>query len=500
MTMPNERRLATFAPTRPAEDANGQDNLPAFAARAASLLVDHDPMLYGLLHQELARQHETLMMVAAATVAHPSVLACKGTWLTNVTAEGYPGARFHAGCEVVDEIERLAIERAKTAFGARYANVQPHSATSANLCVMMALLSPGVAVLGLDLASGGHLSHGAKASVVGQYFDAIGYSLDERGLIDFDEVEELAWRHRPRLIICGASSYPRVIDFARFREIADTVGAYLLADISHIAGLVAAGEHPSPIDHAHITTTSTYKQLNGPRGGLILMGKDADCPAPSGTGTLAQLMQRAVFPVGQGTPDLAAVAAKATALQLVATDAFRDLARRIVRDARMLADGLASRGYRVLTGGTDNHMVLVDIFASGLTGLVAERALEACGIVVNRNRIPRDAKPARVTSGLRLGTNALAIRGMAEREMPTCADLVHTALSGTVAVTDDSFMLEDRVREDVRAAVRDLCQRFPIPGYSATAEDRAGQADKGAQRAPQDDGRRKSVTSDRPLA
>jgi glycine hydroxymethyltransferase len=463
------------APRVPVAEAGGGD-LPAFAARAASQLAGSDPELYGLLHQEFARQDETLTMVAASGVADPSVLACEGSWLTNVTAEGYPGARFHAGCEVVDAIERLAIQRAKTAFGARYANVQPHSATSANLGVMMALLSPGDVVLGLDLSSGGHLSHGARASVVGRYFETIGYGLDERGFIDFDQVQALARRHHPRLIVCGASAYPRSIDFVRFREIADSVGAWLLADISHIAGLVAAGEHPSPIDHAHATTTSTYKQLNGPRGGLILLGKDADGPSSTGSGTLAQLMERAVFPLVQGTPHLGAIAAKARALQLVATDEFRELAQVIVRDAQALAACLARRGYRVLTGGTDTHMVLVDILAAGLSGLVAERVLEACGIIVNRNRIPRDTKPARIASGLRLGTNTVAIRGMTEPQMDVCADLLHTVLSSTVALADDAFVLRPGVREDVRAAVRDLCRRFPIPGYTVTAGDRTGGA------------------------
>nr|BFE70688.1 hypothetical protein GCM10020092_039890 [Actinoplanes digitatis] len=274
---------------------------------------------------------------------------------------GLPGRRYHAGCEVIDGIEQLAIDRAKAAFGARYANVQPHSATTANYAVLSSLLEPGDTLLGMELESGGHLTHGSPAAYAGRYFTAIGYGLDDAGLIDYDEVAALAREHRPKMIVCGATAYPRLIDFARFRRIADSVGAYLLADISHTAGLVITGKHPSPIDHAHLTTTCTHKQLYGPRGGLILSGRDADSPAPRGKGTLAQFVQRTIFPYFQGAPVLNAIAAKARALDIAAGPEFDDTVGRIVATARSMADTLAELGHDVVSGGTDNHIVLVDL-------------------------------------------------------------------------------------------------------------------------------------------
>ncbi|HEU4883738.1 MAG TPA: serine hydroxymethyltransferase [Longimicrobium sp.] len=446
---------------------SGNDGvLEATALRGIASLRAGDAALYELIAREHRRQTGTLVMVAASSIADPAVLACEGTALLNTTTEGYPGARFHAGCQVVDEIERIAIDRARHAFGARYANVQPHSGTSANQIVMFSLLRPGDTVLGLDLDAGGHLSHGSKASVSGIYFNAVAYGVDAGGRIDMDEVRRLAREHRPRLIIAGASAYPRTIDFAAFREIADEAGAWLLADISHIAGLVAAGEHPSPIDHAHFTTTSTYKQLCGPRGGLILMGRDHDAPAPDGRGTLSSLVQRAAFPFFQGTPSLAAIAAKASALQRAASPGFREAARRITGGARALAASLHARGYTLVSGGTDNHMVLVDLAPRGLTGVQAERALEACGIVVNKNRIPGDTRGAMVTSGVRFGTNGLAMRGMGADEMPHCAELVDTVLGAIRPRGDRDYEIDPRVAASVREAVAELCARFPVPGYA----------------------------------
>jgi glycine hydroxymethyltransferase len=441
--------------------------LEATALRGLERLRAGDPVLYELLAREHRRQGETLTMVAAASVADPAVLACQGSALLNTTTEGYPGARFHAGCGVVDQVERIAIERARHAFGARFANVQPHSGTSANQIVMFSLLRPGDTVLGLDLDAGGHLSHGARVSVSGVYFRAVAYGVDAEGRIDPAEVRRLALEHRPRLIVCGASAYPRTIDFAAFRRIADEAGAYLLADISHIAGLVAAGEHPSPVDHAHFTTTSTYKQLCGPRGGVVLMGRDHDAPAPDGRGTLSDLVQRAAFPFFQGTPDLAAVAAKASALARAASPEFRGLMRRITAGARVLAAELEARGYTLVSGGTDNHIVLVDLTARGLTGVVAERALEACGIVVNKNRIPGDRRSALVTSGVRFGTNSLAIRGMGPDEMPRCAALVDRVLSAVRPLGDAAYELDPGVAAAAREEVAALCARFPLPGYAA---------------------------------
>lgn len=435
--------------------------------RGIEQLRSEDPSLYELLTWEHRRQTTTLMMVAASSVADPSVLACAGSSLLNTTTEGYPGARYHAGCEAADPVERLAVERACAAFGARYANVQPHSGTSANQIVMFALLQPGDTVLGLHLDAGGHLSHGAPASVSGRYFDAVAYGVDAEGRIDMEEVRRLALERRPRLIVAGASAYPRRMDFAPFREIADEAGAYLLADISHIAGLVAAGEHPSPIDHAHFTTTSTYKQLFGPRGGLVLMGRDHDGPAPDGRGTLSGLVQRATFPFFQGTPDLASVAAKARALGRVATPEFRALARRITAGARALAAALAARGYRLVGGGTENHMVLVDVAPLGLTGAIAEHALESCGIVVNKNRIAGDRRSARITSGVRFGTNALAARGMGPEELEACAGIVDEVLRAVRPFDDREYTLDPRVRDCARTKVAELCARFPAPGYGA---------------------------------
>lgn len=444
----------------------GVDGPGELAARGIEQLRRDDRVLYELLDREQRRQQSVLAMIAAASVAAPSVLACNGLALTNVTVEGYPGARLHTGSHVVDTIEELAVERAKAAFGARYANVQPHSGTSANETVMFSLLDPGDTILGLQLAAGGHFTHGSGESVSGRFFNAVGYGVDAQGFIDLHAVRRLALEHRPRLIICGASAYPRTIDFARFRRIADEVGAYLLADISHIAGLVVGGQHPSPVDHCHFTTTSTYKQLYGPRGGLILLGKDHDLPAVGRRGTLADLMQNAVFPFFQSTPDLSAIAAKARAFALVATPAFRALAERIVVDARALAGRLLERGFELITGGTDNHIVLVDVLASkGVDGLLAERALESCDIISNKQSIARNASPARAAIVLRLGTNVLALRGMGPAEMDTCAGLIDRVLSS--ARPDDlrGFALDPTIRDEVRFAVRDLCRRFPIPHY-----------------------------------
>ena len=423
----------------------------------------NDPELALLLDAEAGYQSSTLAMIASASIADPSVLAVGGAALSNVTAEGYPGARYHPGATHFDQVENLAVARAKELFGARYANVQPHSCSSANLAVLAALMSPGDTLLGLDLDAGGHLTHGSPASVTGRHYNAVHYGVDDAGRIDYDQVAELATTHRPKVIIAGASAYPRTLDFARFRAIADAVGAYLVADISHIAGLVVTGEHPSPIDAAHITTTSTYKQLGGPRGGLILSGQDYRTPGPDGRTPLSRLLQRAVFPQSQGTPSPAAIAAKARAFTLAAGPEFKQTARLIVQDANALAAELTLMGHHILTGGTDNHMVLMDITGHGLTGVVAERALEECGILANRNRIPGDTKPPLVTSGLRLGTNILAQRGMGPHEMRDCARLLHTVLTATTAVSDTEYRIDPVAAQEVRANVSDLCVRYPLP-------------------------------------
>lgn len=448
--------------------------LAEFSLRGLEMLHEDDEVLFELLAQEYQRQSKTLMMVAASSAASPAVLACEGMVTSNVTTEGYPGARFHGGCEFVDRVEELAIERAKAAFAAKYANVQPHSGSSANEIVMFALLKPGDTILGLDLDCGGHLTHGSKASISGKYFHAISYGLTPEGRIDYEQVRQLAHEHRPRLIIAGASSYPRQIDFERFRTIADEIGAYLVADISHIAGLVVAGEHASPIDHAHFTTTSTYKQLYGPRGGLILIGRDFDKFLPGSKTTLAEHIQKAVFPNFQGTPHLAGIASKARALAYVADPAFKLVARRIVATAQSLAAEFAGYGYRVLTGGTDNHMVLIDVLNRGVTGVIAQQALEDCGIIVNKNRIPGDTLATAITSGMRLGTNTLAVRGMEAADMPKCAALIHRVLESLVVTSPTDYELSHAVRQEVCEEVRQLCRDFPLPGYPTERADGAG--------------------------
>ncbi len=434
----------------------------SIAALGWDALTRNDPDLGALLDAEAAYQTASLSMVASASMAPPSVLCANGTVLSNLTAEGYPGARYHPGAVHFDAIETLAVERAKRVFGAQYANVQPHSCSSANLAVMGALLPRGGRILALDLDSGGHLTHGASASVSGTYYDVAHYGVERDGSLDYGTILDRALAHRPHVIIAGASAYPRWIDFPRFRAVADRVGAYLLADISHIAGLVAAGLHPSPIDYAHITTTSTYKQLAGPRGGLILLGKDHRRTAPDGRTELWRLMQRAVFPGFQGTPDASSIAAKARALAVASSGAFQTTMKRVVDNAKALSDELVTLGYDVLTGGTDNHMVLVDVRAAGLTGIVAERALEECGILVNRNKIPGDPHPPTVGGGLRFGTNILAQRGMGPFEVRACAGIVHDVLRGISVRDAGHYELDGALREAARDRVHALCVRFPL--------------------------------------
>lgn len=460
-------------------DPEPDADAPLHTASAGLSLAGHellrreDPEIYALVEQEYVRQRDTLYLVAASSVASPAVLACGGMVTTNVTTEGYPGARYHAGCRHVDDVERLAIERAKQVFGAQYANVQPHSGTSANLAVLFRMLEPGATILGMELDAGGHLSHGAAVSVVGRSFNVVRYGVNDAGWIDLDEVRALARLHRPKMIICGASAYPRHIDYAAFRAVADEVGAYLLADISHVAGLIAGGCHPSPVDVAHFTTTSTYKQLCGPRGGLILIGGARLMRDASGK-TLAELMGNAVFPFMQGTPDLSAIVAKAVALRHAATPAFRALAERITRNAGALAQALATRGYRIATGGTDTHMVLIDLRPMGIAGRSAERALESCNIVVNKNMVPNDTTSASVAGGVRLGVNVLSSRGMGEAEMERCAELVDQVIS---SFRERGPELSDQTREGIRATVQAMCDAFPLPGYPASKA-----PDRGARR------------------
>jgi glycine hydroxymethyltransferase len=443
------------------------NDLARFLAAGIERLQREDPQLFGLLEEEYRRQANVLTMVASSSIADPTALVCEAMPTMNVTAEGYPRARFHAGCAVIDQIEQLAIDRACAAFGARYANVQPMSATSANEVVMFSVLEPHDTLLGLELDFGGHLTHGSKASISGQVFKAFGYGLTRDERIDYEQAERLAKEHRPKLIICGTTAYPRQVDWARFRAIADEVGAYLLADITHIAGLVAAGLHPSPIDHAHFTTTCTHKQLYGGRGGLILIGKDFERVGPDGKRTLAEIIQKKVFPFFQGAPNQSAIAAKARGFAFVKTPEFQRIAKRVLELSRALAEAFLERGNRVITGGTDNHIVVVDVFRRGITGVNAEKALESCGIVVNKNRIPYDQNPPTVTSGIRLGTNGLAIRQMEASDMRECVELIDTVLGAVQQKSEREFRLDPALRARIEERVRQICQRRPIRTYPA---------------------------------
>ena len=452
------------------QETQTRTNLARFAALAIDRLEEKDPELFAILQNEYLRQANSLTMVASSSIADPAALICEAMPAMNVTAEGYPGARFHAGCKHIDEIENLAIERAKKAFGAQYANVQTMSATSANEVVMFSILKPGDVLLGMDLDSGGHLTHGSKASISGQVFEAYGYGLTRDERIDFDQARALAREHHPKLIICGTTAYARRIEWEPFREIADEVGAFLLADITHIAGLVAAGLHPSPIDHAHFTTTCTHKQLYSGRGGLVMIGKDYNHLAPGSTLTLAQMVQRKVFPFFQGAPNQSAIASKARGLAYVASPEFKLVAQRVLALSNALAQAFSAKGYRVITGGTDNHIVVVDTLEKGITGVNAEKALEACGIIVNKNRIPYDDKPPTITSGIRLGTNGLAIREMEPADMAECVDLIHDVLTSIEQAGDREYRLDPAKQAEVQQKVQEIARRRPITTYPAPNE------------------------------
>ena len=402
-----------------------------------------DPEIFGAIARERARQNEGLELIASENFVSRAVLEATGSVMTNKYAEGYPGRRYYGGCEFVDIAESLAIERAKALFGAEHVNVQPHSGTQANMAVYFAVLRPGDTLMGMDLSCGGHLTHGHRLSYSGRDFQVVAYGVDRGSeTIDFDEVERLAREHRPKLIVCGASAYSRIIDFARFREIADRVGALVMADIAHIAGLVAAGLHPSPVPHCQFVTTTTHKTLRGPRGGVIFT-----------TGEWAKAIDRALFPGIQGGPLMHVIAAKAVAFGEALSEGFKAYQQQIVANAARLAGRLADRGLRIVSGGTDNHVFLLDVAAAGLTGKVAEQALEAAGITVNKNTIPYDPNPPLVASGIRIGTPALTTRGMGEGEMDTIGDWI----AEIVAAPE-----ERGAQERVRRQVRELCARFPL--------------------------------------
>ena len=422
----------------------GRQQAAATVGELDPIIAAVDPEVAEAILQELRRQEERLELIASENYASPAVMRAQGSVLTNKYAEGLPGRRYYGGCEFVDVVERLAIERAKALFGAEHVNVQPHSGAQANAAVYFAALKPGDTVLGMNLAHGGHLTHGSSVNISGAWFNFVHYGVrPDTELIDYDQVAELARRHRPKLIVAGASAYPRIIDFAALRRIADEVGAALMVDMAHIAGLVAAGVHPSPIPYAEYVTTTTHKTLRGPRGGIIFC-RDA----------FAKAIDRAVFPGTQGGPLMHVIAAKAVALKEAMTPEWKAYQRQVVANAQALADALMERGYRLVSGGTDNHLMLVDVQRSrGLTGKQAEQALDAAGITVNKNAIPFDPHPPTVASGIRIGTPAVTTRGMGPNEMVQIAGLIDEVLSHP----DD----EGR-RERVRGEVRELCRRFPI--------------------------------------
>ena len=416
-------------------------------ASAANPIAETDPDVWRLISAEQMRQENTLELIASENHVSPAVMAAMGTVLTNKYAEGYPGARYYGGCKFHDQIEDIARDRAKELFGCGFANVQPHSGANANTAAFMAACDPGDTILSLPIASGGHLSHGLKVNFSGIFYNIVDYRLDpETELIDYDHVRDQAHKHKPRMIICGYSAYPRIIDFAAFREIADEVGALLLADVAHIAGLIATGVHPSPFPHAHIVTTTTHKTLRGPRGGMILTN-DED---------LAKKIDRRVFPGTQGGPLMHIIAAKAVAFGEALQPGFKSYAQQVVANAQVLADELTRLGYRLVSGGTDNHLMLVDLRpkSDDLTGAQAEQWLEAAGIVTNKNGIPNDPRPPKTTSGLRLGTPALTTRGFKDGDIKEVASLFDQVLEAG----DDQA-----VHDDIREQVQLLCARFPMP-------------------------------------
>ncbi|MFC1739302.1 serine hydroxymethyltransferase [Planctomycetota bacterium] len=428
-------------------------------------LRESDRKVYELISREYERCVDTLELVAAENRCSRAVLAALGSIVQNKTAEGFVGARLHSGCEVVDETEDLAVARAKQAFAAQYANVQPHSGTSANLIVITALLERGDTILSLPVQQGGHFSHGAKKSVTTKLFDIEEYYLDEQTyLLDYDSIQERALTVKPKLIICGASVYSRQIDFKKFREIADSVGAYLLADISHISALVAAGAHPSPVDYAHFTTTSTYK-AGGPRGGLILMGRDKDSEVTvRGERTkVYELIEKATFPGLQGTPYFNNIAAKAVFFQEMITDEYKARQFKVIENAKRLAGEILSLGYEVLTGGTDNHMIVVNTANSreGLSGVTASKSLEQCGIIVDRIKVPFERPDAVAPSGLRLGTAIVTRNGMGAEEMERIASLIDEILKGLKIINEKEYEVGESFRKEKRNEVKELCSRFP---------------------------------------
>jgi glycine hydroxymethyltransferase len=427
-------------------------------------MYDHikhqDPDVFATLKGEYERQSWKLELIASENYASPAVLEAQGSLMTNKYAEGYPGRRYYGGCEWVDEVELLAIERAKALFGAAYANVQPHSGTTANMAVYFSFLQMGDTVMGMDLSHGGHLTHGSPVNFSGKFYNFVAYGIDEKtGLIDYDKAAELAKKHKPKMITVGASAYSRNIDYKAFREIADSVGAFLFADIAHPAGLIAKGHLDTPIPHAHVVASTTHKTLRGPRSGVILMGADFENPfgltAPKSgrVKMMSEIIDSWVIPGVQGGPLMHAVAGKAVAFKEALGDDFREYTAQVIRNARALSAALMERGYAIASGGTDNHLMLIDLRNKNLTGKDAQLALDEAGITCNKNAVPFDDKPPLITSGIRLGTAALTTRGMKEAEMVIVAEQIDRVLSN---------MGDAAVKASVKADVKELCSGFGL--------------------------------------
>ena len=425
-----------------------------------SELKSVDPELFQSIENEMQRQQYKLEMIASENIVSKAVLEAQGSILTNKYAEGYPGHRYYGGCEFVDVAETLARDRAKKLFNCEYANVQPHSGSQANMGVYLTVLKPGDTIMGMDLSHGGHLTHGAKANFSGKLFNIVSYGVNkDTERIDYDELMKLAKEHKPKIIVAGASAYPRIIDFKKFREVADAVGAFLMTDMAHIAGLVAAGLHPSPVPYSDFVTTTTHKTLRGPRGGMILIGNDSEnkmgivAPKSGRVKMMSELIDSTIFPGIQGGPLMHVIAGKAVAFKEALSDEFKVYQNQIIKNCQTLAKSLTDNGFRLVSGGSDNHLLLVDLTSKGVTGKDAEAALDKAGITVNKNGIPFDKQSPMVTSGIRVGTAALSTRGMKEAEMEQIGGWFNEVISN---------IGNDKILADIAGEVKKLCDKFPI--------------------------------------
>ena len=434
-------------------------------------LIIADPEVFNSIEQERHRQQNTLEMIASENITSPNVMEAVGSVLTNKYAEGYPGKRYYGGCDAVDVAENLARDRAKELFNAEYANVQPHSGSQANMGVYLTLLQPGDTVMGLNLSHGGHLTHGSYVNFSGKLYQFISYGVDKNtGRVDFDEVYALARKHKPKLIVCGGSAYPRFIEFEMFRQVADDIGAFLMADIAHPSGLVATGIHPSPWPHCHVVTSTTHNTLRGPRGGLILVGKDfentwgAIAPKSGRVKMVSELIDSAVMPGIQGGPLMHVIAGKAVAFGEALKIPYIQYCEQIVKNAKILSETLLNLGYEIVSGGTDTHLVLIDLTQKGISGRKAEHVLEEAGITTNKNMVPFDERSPMVTSGIRIGTPALTTRGFKENEMVRVANLINNVIKN---------IQDETVIENTRTSVSELCVEFPI--YEDVAIDEMSQ-------------------------